>query len=116
MFGLIKRTWRAPEPGAAPELAAAIPDLDAAFRVSGDQVSEGTICEVVRIRAGERVFYVKRYHKGGSGLRPVAARASCAVSRSASGMFCVVAMIAGPGSVCFNFSRRTRSSSVSFIH
>lgn len=61
--------WTSPE-GAPPRaLLEQVPDLASAFHAEGQLVSDGDICSVVRVVAGDHVYYVKRYHAAGRGLR-----------------------------------------------
>ena len=60
--------WRV-LPGVDPEAAAHFKDLAAVFALSGEIVARDPLSEVVRVRVGKRLYYVKRY--AGLGKRPI---------------------------------------------
>jgi len=61
--------WHIPKRYMTPELAEAFPNLDQVISIKGKPVSRSPISRVIRIKVGDRFYFVKRYARGGSRLR-----------------------------------------------
>ena len=59
--------WLSPQ-CAASEAAALFADLDRVFALDGEWISEDSLCRVIRVSAGGKRYYVKRY--SGNGKNP----------------------------------------------
>lgn len=68
-FALYNTYWKQRAQPASADEVRMFADLDRVFELSGSSVSNGNLCHVIKIRQGDREYYVKRYRMRGKHWR-----------------------------------------------